>query len=165
MQADTAMPTQSAPQVSPTQPISYGAPVAGGNISTGPLSVTITGVGEGRDSSLVRRAGARPGDAIWVTGTPGLARVGLEFLQDWRNPQPGGPCRPPSTLRRAVRAYKRPTARVREALEIARRVDDPDACIVAILCDTGERYLSKVYNDEWLEAKGLLLGGSGKSDS
>lgn len=28
MQADTAMPTQSAPQVSPTQPISYAAPVA-----------------------------------------------------------------------------------------------------------------------------------------
>jgi len=28
MQADTAMPTQSAPQVSPTQPSSYGAPVA-----------------------------------------------------------------------------------------------------------------------------------------
>lgn len=28
MQADTAMPTQSAPQVSPTQPISYGAPAA-----------------------------------------------------------------------------------------------------------------------------------------
>ena len=28
MQADTAMPIQSAPQVSPTQPISYGAPVA-----------------------------------------------------------------------------------------------------------------------------------------
>ncbi len=28
MQADTAMPTQSAPQVSPIQPISYGAPVA-----------------------------------------------------------------------------------------------------------------------------------------
>ena len=28
MQADTAMPTQSAPQVSPTQPNSYGAPVA-----------------------------------------------------------------------------------------------------------------------------------------
>ena len=27
MQADTAMPTQSAPQVSPTQPISYAAPV------------------------------------------------------------------------------------------------------------------------------------------
>ena len=30
------------------------------------------------------------------------------------------------------------------ALEIARELDDPDACVVTILCDTGERYLSKV---------------------
>jgi cystathionine beta-synthase len=37
------------------------------------------------------------------------------------------------------------------ALEVARRLDDPDALVVTILCDTGERYLSKVYNDEWLQ--------------
>ncbi len=37
------------------------------------------------------------------------------------------------------------------AAELAREVDDPEACIVAILCDTGERYLSKVFNDQWLE--------------
>src|SRR5439155_64740 len=36
------------------------------------------------------------------------------------------------------------------ALEVARRVNDPKALVVTILCDTGERYLSKVYNDEWL---------------
>jgi len=41
------------------------------------------------------------------------------------------------------------------AAEVAREVDDPEACIVAILCDTGERYLSKVFNDEWLEENGL----------
>ncbi|MCL7971375.1 MAG: cysteine synthase family protein [marine benthic group bacterium] len=41
------------------------------------------------------------------------------------------------------------------AVEIAREVDDPEACIVAILCDTGERYLSKVFNDEWLEENGM----------
>jgi cystathionine beta-synthase len=41
------------------------------------------------------------------------------------------------------------------AAEVAREVDDPEACIVAILCDTGERYLSKVFNDEWLEANGM----------
>ena len=41
------------------------------------------------------------------------------------------------------------------AAEIAREVDDPEACIVAILCDTGERYLSKVFNDEWLEENGM----------
>jgi cystathionine beta-synthase len=41
------------------------------------------------------------------------------------------------------------------AASIAREVDDPEACIVAILCDTGERYLSKVFNDEWLEENGM----------
>jgi cystathionine beta-synthase len=41
------------------------------------------------------------------------------------------------------------------AVNVAREVDDPEACVVAILCDTGERYLSKVFNDEWLEANGM----------
>jgi len=41
------------------------------------------------------------------------------------------------------------------AADVAREVDDPEACIVAILCDTGERYLSKVFNDKWLEANGM----------
>jgi cystathionine beta-synthase len=45
---------------------------------------------------------------------------------------------------------------VHVALQLAREVDDPDACIVAILCDTGERYLSKLYNDEWLQEHQLL---------
>jgi cystathionine beta-synthase len=39
---------------------------------------------------------------------------------------------------------------VKIAVDVAREVDDPGACIVCILCDTGERYLSKVYNDEWM---------------
>ncbi len=42
------------------------------------------------------------------------------------------------------------------ALMVAREVDDPDACVVAILCDTGERYLSKVFNDEWLQENQLV---------
>jgi cystathionine beta-synthase len=41
------------------------------------------------------------------------------------------------------------------AAEVAREVDDSEACVVALLCDTGERYLSKVFNDEWLEANGM----------
>jgi cystathionine beta-synthase len=45
---------------------------------------------------------------------------------------------------------------VSAALEVARRKDDPEALVVAILCDTGERYLSKLFNDEWLEGHGLL---------
>jgi cystathionine beta-synthase len=42
------------------------------------------------------------------------------------------------------------------ALDVAREVDDPDACVVTILADTGERYLSKVFNDAWLQENQLL---------
>ena len=42
------------------------------------------------------------------------------------------------------------------ALNVARRVNDPNACVVTILCDTGERYLSKLYNDEWMRENQLL---------
>lgn len=42
------------------------------------------------------------------------------------------------------------------AVRTARQVDDPDALIVTILGDTGERYLSKLYNDEWMRENRLL---------
>ena len=42
------------------------------------------------------------------------------------------------------------------ALRVARKVDDPNALVVTVLCDTGERYLSKVYNDEWMRENQLL---------
>jgi cystathionine beta-synthase len=42
------------------------------------------------------------------------------------------------------------------ALEVARRVDDPEALVVTILCDTGERYLSKLYDDAWMRENQLL---------
>ncbi|NOT08542.1 MAG: pyridoxal-phosphate dependent enzyme [Gemmatimonadales bacterium] len=42
------------------------------------------------------------------------------------------------------------------ALQLAREVNDPNACVVTILCDTGERYLSKVFNDDWMQENQLL---------
>jgi cystathionine beta-synthase len=45
---------------------------------------------------------------------------------------------------------------VHVALHIARRLDDPNALVVAPLPDTGERYLSKLYNDEWMRENQLL---------
>jgi cystathionine beta-synthase len=42
------------------------------------------------------------------------------------------------------------------ALEVARELDSPDALIVTILCDTGERYLSKLFNDEWMQENQML---------
>jgi cystathionine beta-synthase len=42
------------------------------------------------------------------------------------------------------------------ALHVARRVDDPEACVVLLLPDTGERYLSKLYSDEWMRENQML---------
>jgi cystathionine beta-synthase len=42
------------------------------------------------------------------------------------------------------------------ALQVAREIDDPEAFVVTFLCDTGERYLSKLYNDEWMRENQLL---------
>ncbi|HEX6306825.1 MAG TPA: pyridoxal-phosphate dependent enzyme [Longimicrobiales bacterium] len=42
------------------------------------------------------------------------------------------------------------------AARVARDVNDPDACIVCIIPDTGERYLSKMYNEEWMRENRLL---------
>jgi len=45
---------------------------------------------------------------------------------------------------------------VHVAMHVARRIDNPDACVVTMLPDTGERYLSKLYNDEWMRENQLL---------
>jgi cystathionine beta-synthase len=42
------------------------------------------------------------------------------------------------------------------ALQVAREVDDPEACVVFILCDTGERYLSKIYSDDWMRENRMI---------
>jgi cystathionine beta-synthase len=42
------------------------------------------------------------------------------------------------------------------AIDLARRVDDPAALVVCVLPDTGERYLSKLYNDEWMRENRML---------
>jgi thiamine-monophosphate kinase len=57
-----------------------GGVVIGGDLSAGPAwSVAITVIG--RAERAVTRAGARPGDGIWVTGALGGARAALEA---WR---------------------------------------------------------------------------------
>ncbi|MEX1186217.1 MAG: pyridoxal-phosphate dependent enzyme [Gemmatimonadaceae bacterium] len=42
------------------------------------------------------------------------------------------------------------------ALQVAKQLDDPDALVVTVLADTGERYLSKLYSDEWMRENQLL---------
>jgi cystathionine beta-synthase len=45
---------------------------------------------------------------------------------------------------------------VHVAMHVARRIDDPKAFVVAVLPDTGERYLSKLYSDEWMRENQMM---------
>jgi thiamine-monophosphate kinase len=54
----------------------------GGDTTRGPLAISITVIGELPQGSAVTRAGARPGDDIWVSGTLGGAALGLRALRD-----------------------------------------------------------------------------------
>ena len=42
------------------------------------------------------------------------------------------------------------------ALKVAKEANDPNAFVVTMLCDTGERYLSKLYSDEWMRENQML---------
>lgn len=54
----------------------HGVALVGGDTVRGPLSATVTVQGRTRPGAAVLRSGARPGDGIWVTGTPGDAVAG-----------------------------------------------------------------------------------------
>jgi thiamine-monophosphate kinase len=84
-----------------------GAAVVGGDLSAGPawsLAVTVIGWA----ARPVTRAGARPGDGIWVTGVRGGPRAALEA---WRRNEP------PDPLARA--AFAHPTPRIAAGLWLA----------------------------------------------
>ena len=53
----------------------------GGDTTRGPLSITITVLGDGGAQSPIMRSGARPGDVIAVTGELGNAAMALRCLQ------------------------------------------------------------------------------------
>ncbi|MBC5825345.1 MAG: thiamine-phosphate kinase [Candidatus Eremiobacteraeota bacterium] len=84
--------------------------IAGGDLTRAPaLTIGLTVVGEVRTSRLKRRSGARPGDALLVSGSLGWAAAGL-LLQD------GSKARSVSGAhaRRARQAYLLPSPRLRE---------------------------------------------------
>ncbi|PTD95965.1 thiamine-phosphate kinase [Pseudothauera lacus] len=60
----------------------FGLDLAGGDTTRGPLNLCATVIGEVPAGTALTRAGARPGDLLWVSGQPGRAALGLQALRD-----------------------------------------------------------------------------------
>jgi thiamine-monophosphate kinase len=59
----------------------HGVALVGGDTTRGPLTVTVTLAGTVPPGRALLREGARAGDDLWVSGTPGDAAAGLAILQ------------------------------------------------------------------------------------
>lgn len=89
----------------------HGVDLAGGDTTRGPLTLTVTVFGEVPNGRAVTRAGARPGDDIWISGMPGRAALGLAHVR--------GDLTLPDTQRPAcLAALHRPIPRVAAGLAL-----------------------------------------------
>lgn len=80
--------------------------LVGGNLTRtpGPLVIDVTVVGTVKRRSVLTRRGARPGDAVFVSGTIGAAASGLDQLREMGSAAPANAC---------VERYLRPEPRMR----------------------------------------------------
>jgi thiamine-monophosphate kinase len=59
----------------------FAVTLVGGDTTRGPLAATLALAGSVPAGRALRRSGARPGDDLWISGTPGDAAAGLAILQ------------------------------------------------------------------------------------
>jgi len=59
----------------------YGIELVGGDTTRGPLTLSVTVIGEVPPGQALRRDGARPGDDVWVSGVLGSAAAALAYRQ------------------------------------------------------------------------------------
>lgn len=90
----------------------HGCALVGGDTTAGPLNLCITVFGEVPPGQALRRNGARVGDEVWVSGTPGEARLALEVFR-------GTLALPQAAFERVRARMETPTPRV--ALGLALR--------------------------------------------
>ena len=88
----------------------FSVALVGGNVtrSPGPLVVDVTAIGAVGPRRVLRRAGARPGDDVYVTGTLGAGVAGLQAFREGLD-LPGAQAR-----------YLRPEPRVRAGVLLGR---------------------------------------------
>lgn len=92
----------------------HGLFLIGGDTTSSPdrIYLSITVLGEASKNVLLRK-GARPGDAIFVTGTLGDSALGLRLLESGVESQESG-------VKRLIDRHLRPTPRVKEGMLLAK---------------------------------------------
>lgn len=87
--------------------LAFDVPLLGGDTVSGgnPRTFGLTAVGRACHRPVPSRAGARPGDTVWITGPVGAALMGFEALHAGRHGD--------------SRAYRRPTPLLREGAALA----------------------------------------------
>ncbi|MGD9871254.1 MAG: thiamine-phosphate kinase [Thauera sp.] len=83
----------------------HGVDLAGGDTTRGPLTLSVTIVGEVAQGRAITRGGGRAGDDLWVSGQPGMAALGLAALR-------GEAALTPAGRAACVAALQRPQPRV-----------------------------------------------------
>ena len=105
----------------------YRVSLVGGNVarSPGPLVVDVTAIGSVKPRRVLRRAGAKPGDGLYVSGSVGAAYAG--FLASRRAALPAGSSGPGGVagvgsddMAACVERFLRPDPRVRLGLLLGR---------------------------------------------
>jgi thiamine-monophosphate kinase len=104
------------------------SPRVGSEQGPGPLMIDVTAIGSVKPRRILTRAGACPGDEVFVTGTIGGAAMGLRMLQIRPGPgigdpgsDPGSPIPDPgSRIPDPVQKYLRPQPRIRAGLLLGR---------------------------------------------
>jgi len=98
----------------------HGVVIAGGDIvKSRELSITLALLGECDPKNAGLRSGAKPGDAVLVTGDLGGSQAGLDLLKSKINPS--APLRARNQKSNLIRKHLRPEPRVAEAKVLASR--------------------------------------------
>ncbi len=90
----------------------------GGDLTKGPLSITVQVFGVAPKGKSIRRSGASSGDLIYVTGELGAAAYALKHIKDNQNF--------PVATEKELKRFNRPEARIKTGIELR---DNATSCI------------------------------------
>ena len=108
----------------------YRLPLVGGDTTKGPLAITVQVFGALPNNAALLRSGAKSGDSLLISGTPGDAAGGLAFIQECWQPEP-------EHAEYLLGRFYRPTARLSLGAQLLGRATAAIDVSDGLLADVG----------------------------